>query len=182
MNNVKDSIIKMKNMSELILDLGYSALFLRDGRLLEEVEKMYQEISKLERDTMKILFKVKGSDEERVVIIDLIDEIKDVSKSALGIAKLSEVKKFPEIVKNILENTEERVITAEIGRSSSMNGKSLGEIKARTFTKANIIAIKRGDSWIFNIGKETVTRAGDLIIATGSASAREALKRFASKG
>lgn len=169
----------MKNMSEIMLDLSYSALFLKDKQLLKEVENMYAKMQTLERETLRFLFKVRESDEERIVIIDLIDEIKSVSKSALEIAKLINAQRFPEIVKNLLQETEERVITSTIGKKSSMNNKSLGTTKTKTFTKAQIIAIKREDSWTFNINKDTITKEGDILIAVGPKEAKDSLKRFA---
>jgi uncharacterized protein with PhoU and TrkA domain len=179
MSNVKENILKMKDMSELIIDLAYSALFLRDKVIAAQVEEMYKNIQELERDTMRLLFKTRESDKDRIVIIEIIDNIKDIAHSAVNISKLIDTE-LPSIIETVLSETDERIITATISRNSILSNHTIGENRIKENTKANIIAIKRGNSWLFNINKNTKLLQEDLIVATGSEEAHKLFKKVAS--
>ncbi len=178
MISIKDNIIKMKNMSELTLDLAYSAAFLKDIKLAKQVEELNNEIKKIEKDVLKLLFKIKENDEKRLLIIELIDSIKDISNSALNISKIARGNNYPEIIKNILSETQERIITCEIKKNSHLINKSLNETKFRTFTKTQILAIKRKNEWIFNVNKNTILKENDFLIGKGYEGSSKLVKDF----
>ena len=56
--NVKSNLLELKNLSEVILDLAYSSIFLEDKELADYVKELYEEIIELEIRTIEILFKV----------------------------------------------------------------------------------------------------------------------------
>ncbi|MBI2136548.1 hypothetical protein HYU06_05745 [Candidatus Woesearchaeota archaeon] len=179
MRNIKDNVLEMKNISELMVDLGYTAIFLKEPIILKEVEELHHTIKHLEEETVKILFKVRESDEQRMMLMDLIDYIKDIANSALQIAELSKAKELPDIVNDILESTDKRVIVEKILPKSTLSKKSVGAAKVATFTGARIIAIQRDDSWNFKINRDTILLPNDLVIATGSLEAGKLFKALA---
>lgn len=177
--NVKDNLMEMKNMSELILDLAYSALFLQDETIAAEVKEMYQDIRSLEDDTLKLLFRVKHlEDEERLVLIDMIDEIKDVAQNARSLAQIVEEHPHPAIVGDILGEADERVITVKIGEGSELVDMKTGRDHLSELTGANLVTVKRGKQYMFDIDELTV-KTGDTLIAVGSHAAAEELKNAA---
>ncbi|MEM4306788.1 MAG: TrkA C-terminal domain-containing protein [Candidatus Woesearchaeota archaeon] len=179
MPNIRENIRVMKDLSELIVDLAYSALFLHEPKIAEEVESLYDQIKLLEKETLKLLFRIKGSEEERIYIIELIDEIRDIAGCARRISYLSKGKVVPSIIKEILKETDERIILQTISARSSLAGKKIGEAEVKKHTRAHIIAIKRKGRWIFKVSRETRILPGDLLVAVGSKFAEEPLKRAA---
>ncbi len=178
--NVKDNLLEMKNLSELMNDLAYSALFLQDKKIASEVEELHGKIRRLEDETTKLLFKVKTlSDEERLVLMDLIDEIKDISGSAKRIAALCREKEFPSIIKDLLSETDERVITAKVSEKSALAGVETGRDHLSHATRAVLIAVKRGEKYVFHPEQITV-KPGDILIAVGPKAGETALKDLAS--
>lgn len=106
MANIKDNLFEMKNKSELIVDMAYSAVFTQDKRIVKRVEVAYEEIERLQEDTLKLLFKVSIPDEERIVMMEFADGIKDIANSAVRIANLALAKKLPTVLKDIFRDHE----------------------------------------------------------------------------
>jgi uncharacterized protein with PhoU and TrkA domain len=170
----------MKNISELMIDLAYSSLFLQDKTIANEVLKLHEKIKLVEKDTLKHIFKIRESAEERIKIIDMMDYVKDIANAAFNMCDLIKKGEFPQIIEDVLEETEERVITATINKNSVLCDKTIGEIKLRTFTRVNVISIKRGDKWIFNIDKKTLLKEGDFLVGVGTAEGENIFKKTAS--
>lgn len=178
--NIKENLLKMKNMTELMLDLAYSAVFLKDKAIAEKVKEMYNEIAALEESTLKMLFKIREPEEDRMFIVDLTDSMKDIANAALHIAELSESKERPSIVKDLLTESEERLITVKISPKSEYAKKTIDESHIRTNTRVSIIGIKRENKWIFNIDKNTKLMPNDEVIAVGTYNADKLFKKKAS--
>ncbi|MCX8147459.1 MAG: hypothetical protein N3D84_03260, partial [Candidatus Woesearchaeota archaeon] len=148
--NIKENLLKMKNMTEHMLDLAYSAVFLEDREILDEVKQMHFEMSILEENTLKMLFKVKESEADRLFLLDLIGSMKEISNAALHIGVLAE-KKAPSIVNEILKESHNKVISAKISSQSPYSNKTIGESKIWQETNVKILGVKRGKKWIFDI-------------------------------
>ncbi|MFO8016305.1 MAG: TrkA C-terminal domain-containing protein [Candidatus Woesearchaeota archaeon] len=176
--NIKENLLRMKDLTELMQDLAYSAVFLRDREIADKVKEMHKEVSMLEESTLKMLFRVKEPEDERMFIVDLLDSIKDMANASLHIAELSEGKR-PDIIKDIFRESNEKVITAKISAGSPYAKKTIGENAIRTDTGATIIGIKRKDSWIFNIDKDTKMMPGDEVIAVGTYNGDRTFKKRA---
>lgn len=173
MQNIKENLLRMKDLSETMLDLAYTAVFLLDKKLAKQVDEMNEEMKQIEEETLKILLKIKESDEERIGIIDLADYIRDVAQTAANIAHLPMTKDFGELARDFLEETDETIITGEISPDSEFANKPLGVSKIRSKTRVRILCIKRNGKWVFKIGKDTVLNPGDFVVAVGSPDAEE---------
>src|SRR3989344_2222544 len=110
MTNIKENLLEMKNITELMTDLAYSAVFLQDKTISSEVIKLYTKIKELEKDTFKLLFRIKESEEERMFIIDLASNIREQAFSSVRIAKLSHSPSSPSIVKDVFKESDKRII------------------------------------------------------------------------
>jgi uncharacterized protein with PhoU and TrkA domain len=174
--NIKENILKMKNLSELMVDLAYSALFLEEEVILNEVRDIHHQIKHLEEETLKMLFKIRETDEQRLVLMDLIDYIKDIANSALRIAELSESEELPPIVADILGSGDTRIIVEKVAPKSTLANKKLGDSKVGSYTGAKIIAIRRNNTVDCDVTRNTVIKENDELIATGSLEAGKLLK------
>lgn len=177
--NIKENLLRMKDMTELMLDLAYSAVFLRDKGIAEGVKQMHKEVLMLEDETLKMVFRVKEPDEHRMFLIDLTDSMRDIANAALYIAELSQ-NKMPPIVKDILTESNRVVINIKISPKSGYANKTIDESHIRTNTKATIIGVKRDEKWIFRIDKGMKLLPYDDVVAVGSYEADRMFKKYAS--
>lgn len=104
--NIKDNLLRMKQLSEHMVDLAYDAVFSQDRLLCNQVRKMYDELEQLEELTLKLLFKIKDSDEHRMYLIDIMDLMKEIADGARHIAQLVESRKAPDIVREVFSKPE----------------------------------------------------------------------------
>jgi len=176
MRNIKENILKMKNLSELMVDLAYSALFLEDESIHKEVEELHHDMKHMEEETIKMLFKIRETDEQRLVIMDLIDYIKDIANSALRIAELSKAKELPDIVKDVLGNSDTRIIVEKVSSKSTLANKKISETRVGSYTGTRIIAIRRKNGIDCEVRGSTIIKPDDELIATGSLEAGKLLK------
>ena len=103
MATIKDNLMQMKNTYELMVDLAYSALFLRNKRLIQQVLLKGEEMKRYEEETLKMLFRVKIPEGERLTIIDLMSSIMEISHAAKQIADLAKTKAYPPILRDVLK-------------------------------------------------------------------------------
>lgn len=178
--NIKENILQMKNMSELMLDLAYSAIFLGDERITREVDSLSEKIKQLENETVKYVFRIKESDEKRILLLDMVDHVKDIAIAARHIALLAKRSKdFPTVIKDILKDSDERVVAEKISSASSLGNTTVGQLKLRTHVGIRVIAVQRRDMWYFGITREFGLAAGDLLVAVCSAHAETLLHELA---
>ena len=104
MATIKDNLIQMKSTSELMVDLAYSAVFLRDKKLVEQVLGKYKYMEQLEENTLKLFFKVKIPEDEMVMLIGFMNSVIEIAESAKKIAELAGTKHYPSILYDILKN------------------------------------------------------------------------------
>lgn len=177
--NIKENLLEMKNMTELMLDLAYSAIFLKDKGIAERIKEMHNEVSLLEEETYKILFRVKEPEDVRMFIVDLTDSMKDIANAALHMAELAE-DRMPSIISDMLTESNERVISARVSAKSAYANRTIGENEIRTRTHVHIIGIKRKGIWLFNINKDMKLMPEDEIIAVGKRNADKVFRKVAS--
>jgi uncharacterized protein with PhoU and TrkA domain len=177
---VRELLREMKNLSELMIDLAYSAALFNDKELAEEVLELEKRIDTLayhlEMTTMVAARDAK--DAEALVGVSKVASATDkISDAAADIAAIvtQNIGVHP-IVSEIFERVEERLAKAKVHENSILVGKELGELELAPRMGVDIIAIFRGDDWIINPkGTETI-KAGDVLIARGTFEGLKKLK------
>ncbi|MBI5398336.1 hypothetical protein HZB03_02630 [Candidatus Woesearchaeota archaeon] len=178
--NIKENILQMKNVSELMLDLAYSAILLGDERITREVESLFEKIKLLEEETVRYVFRIKEADEKRILLLDMIDHVKDISIAARHIALLAKRgKDFPSVIKDVLKDSDERVVAERVNPASTLGNTTVGTLKLRTHVGIRVIAVQRRDMWYFGISREFSLAPGDIIVAVCSAHAEVILRELA---
>lgn len=180
MSTIKENLLKMKNLSELMTDLAYSAVFLRDKTITAEVEALYKQLRVLEEGTLKMLFRIRTPEEERIWMIDMMDSISEIGHCALRLADLTKVAAYPTIIRDVLKATDKRVLTESVARRSQLANRTIGESDVETKTKVRILAVMRKGRWNFKITRDLLLKPGDMIVAIGTAHAEKELHKLAS--
>ncbi len=172
----------MKNISELMVDLAYSALIYNNREIAEEVKYLEEKID----ETYNYILdeSIRQAVEERNpetagIIIRLATSIEAISDSAVQIADvvLRNIKPHP-IIRESIRESDITIVLGVVKKGSVLAGKTLGEINLASETGMWVIAIKRGKRWIFGPTENTKILVGDRLIAKGPIEGVEHFKRL----
>ncbi len=183
---VKDLLIEIKDTTELMVDLAYSAILFDNEDIAEEVLDLEEYTNELIRHlrVVSILAGRKAEEAEMVSsILQIASAAQKIGESAGDIATLVlRGFKLPrEMINEILLESEETLVRAEVAEDSEIAEKTLGEIKLHTKTGMRVIAIKRGFTWIFDPDKTTKIRKKDILFARGDISGVQDFLKLVSK-
>ena len=172
---VKDLIVEIRDTTELMVDLAYSAVLFDNEDIAEEVLELEEEVNELlnQLRIASILSARRIQDAEMVSsILQIAHSAHKISEAAGDIATLvlKGFKLSEEVVDQILLHSEETIVRATVSEDSELNGKTLGEVRLHTRTGMRVIAIKRGFEWIFDPKRDTKVYKGDVLFARGDIS------------
>ncbi len=169
--NLKDLLTEMKDTSELMVDLAYSAMVYHDEDIAEEVLRLEAKMNTLDYH-MKISAMLSTrrveEAEEMSGVLQVARASENISNAAGDIAKvvLNEMG-IPTELKMALREAEETIIRATVSEDSELNGRTLEDIELDTETGMWIIAIRRNDEWIYDPNHDTRIRSDDVLFARG---------------
>ncbi len=165
-------LLEFKENAELMVDLAYSSLLYDNRVIAREVDVletlMDREQNALERLAVEEVKNGESSVDRALVYIRLINALETIGDAAREIAdvELRDMDVHPVFQMSVRDS--ERTITAAIiSGESRFNGKTLKELDLPKEYGMWIIAIKRGNRWIYGPGAEVKITAGDWIIASG---------------
>jgi len=183
--SVRDLITEMKDLSELMIDLAYSAALFNSRPLAEEVIEMERRVDDLayRLDMSAMLATRDPKDAESLVAVSVVasaaDKISDAAGDIAAIV-LKEIGVHP-IVREAFEKVEERLTRVEIQKGSVWANKSLRDLELSAKMGVDIIAIRRNTDFIINPEKDELVLAGDVVIARGAPMGIEEFERLAGR-
>jgi uncharacterized protein with PhoU and TrkA domain len=181
--SIKDILIEMKNMSELMVDLAYSAMLFNSKDAAEEVIKLENKVNRLNYQIKKesLLAARTVEDAERLTaLLEVGEAAENIADSAKDIAELvlRDMRPHP-VFKMVMEESDETIMRVTVSEGSELIGSPLGELLLATRTGMTIIAIRRNESWIYGPDKNTVLAADDTLIAKGNETGGILLEKIA---
>lgn len=181
--SVKDILIEMKNLSELMVDLSYSALLFNSKDAAEEVIKLENKVNRLNYEIKKesLLAARSVEDAEKLTaLLEVGEAAESIANSAKDIADLvlKGIKPHP-VFKMVMEESDEIIVRVTIGGGSDLSEKSLGDLLLATRTGMRIIAIRRNESWIYGPDRNTILSEEDTLIAKGNEAGADFLEKLA---
>lgn len=169
--SVKDLLVEMKDTSELLIDLSYSAVLLNNESIAEEVLRLEERMDVLQlRARMSLLMAARNpSDAEALApVLGIVSGAEKISDATGDIAKVViEDIGLPSAMRTALPEAVETLVRTSVSESSSYTGRSLLDINLESETGVRVIAIRRGDHWILNPGPDTALEAGDVTLLRG---------------
>jgi len=177
---VKDLMTEMKNISELIIDLAYSAVLFDSEEIAEEVKYLEVRMDKLNYDIRIMAMmgaRTKEDAEQLAGILQVAQASEKISNTAGDIVLLIKDKNRP-ILSRILNNADEKIFRVKISSNSEACDKNIGELKIESETGMRIIAIRRNDFWIYNPQSDVILKADDWLISRGSDEGYVDLDKF----
>jgi uncharacterized protein with PhoU and TrkA domain len=180
---VRELFLEMKNLSELMIDLAYSAALFNDRELAEDILELEDRVDTLDYLLeMTIMIAARDAhDAEALTGVSTAASAADkISDAAADIAAIvtQNIGVHP-LVSQVFEKVEERLMQAKVSADSSLVGKRVGELDLAARMGVDIIAIHRDKDWIINPDKTEKIRSGDVLIARGVHSGIKEFKELA---
>ena len=169
--SVKDLLVEMKDTSELLIDLAYSAVLHGSEDVAREVLALEEKMDVLQmRARMSLMMAARNPDEVEALapVLGLAAGADRISDAAGDIAKIVlEDIGLPEAMRAALPEAVETLVRGTVAPASPYVDRTLLDINLESDTGVRVLAIHRGDDWILNPGPETVIRADDRLILRG---------------
>jgi uncharacterized protein with PhoU and TrkA domain len=179
---IEDKILRMKDTSELMIDLAYSALLYNNKQIAQEVYHLEEIIDNLYQEIQynAVSTTAKNNPNVALTMIRLATSIEMIADSARGIADvvLRDIEPHP-ILKMSIRESDVIITKTQVNPGSSLTNCTLGNIKLASETGMWVIAIRRGDEWIFGPDENTGINPGDILIARGPGEGEKSLLRLA---
>ncbi len=175
--------VELKDTSELMMDLAYSALMLNSKELAEEVMRIEERIDQLHTNFELLALTSDFKKEEAPGFLGLIRLGVATEKIADAAADMAEVvlrgvEPHP-ILQLTIKEAEETVTQACVTSDSSLVGKTLKEARVHDDTGMWVLVIKRDDTCL-RPRPDSKILVGDVLVASGYAEGADALKKLAS--
>jgi uncharacterized protein with PhoU and TrkA domain len=101
-------------------------------------------------------------------LLHLASATEVVSDAALGIAEvvLRDVD-MPAVYAEALDNADEIITSARVGEDGELVGTTTEDLLTNFQTGMVVLAIRRGDDWLYDPAPESTLQAGDVLYACG---------------
>ncbi len=173
---ITQDLVELKDTSEMMMDLAYSALLLNSRYLAEEVRLLEDKVDRLHTEFELLVLSSRAESQETRGLLGLIRMGVVTERIADAAAEIAEVvlrggEPHP-VLSMVIQDAEETVETAELGEGSLLTGKTLKEARIPEETGMWVLVVKRGDRWI-RPRPDLVLQLGDVVIASGYAEGEE---------
>jgi len=177
---VKELLTEMKDISELIIDLAYSAVLFDNEEIAEEVKYLDVRMDKLNYDIRMMAMmaaRTKEDAEQLAGILQVAEAAESISNAAGDIVLMLKDKTRP-ILPRILSKADEKLFRIKVSSNSKACGQKIGDLRVESETGMRIIAIRREDCWIYNPRSDTSVQADDWLITRGTDEGYKDLSKF----
>lgn len=180
--NLAEMFAELKDTSELMVDLAYSALLCGSEEIANQVIEMEERMDKLHTDFELAVLKLKETRPAKGLLglIRLSLAAEDIADAANMMALIVKkgVRAHP-VVWMAFEKAEETIVATEVAEESPLRGKNLGELGLEDDIGMRVIAVRRGGRWTYNPQDPFVIEKGDLLVVRGYVEGRERLLSLA---
>lgn len=169
--NVRDTLVDLKDTAELAVDLAYAAaLYGHDGlaEVVHELEARADSLQYPAKISLMLAAK-RAQDAERLVgVIQIVDAAVQITNAAADIAAivLDDVG-LPNEIRAGLPEADEALVRATITDSSPLVDRSLADLQFETETGVDVLAIRRAGNWRIAPDPDTILQADDVLVGSG---------------
>jgi uncharacterized protein with PhoU and TrkA domain len=188
-----DSVVLMKDMSELAVDLAYGSMLYDSEALAEEVLELEAEVDALQSRFEAWILQAAAEVDDPVSLrglVHLATATEVISDAAVEISEgvLRGLGTHPVIAEAVWES-DEVIVRYTVSPEGPLDGGTLGSATVETETGMRVIAVRRGhpessatageSDWVVSPGPDTRLQAGDRFVAKGTRSGAGRLAELA---
>lgn len=174
-----DTLIEMKNLSEVAVGLAYSALVYRDRSLAAEVRHLEDRLDEMNHRLELWVLRSATDGVDPAPLRGLLhlaaaaEDIGDQAQSMVWMVERST--ELHPVLAVALGDTDEVVVRMPVGPGASVHGQTLGEIELPIEPGYTVLAIEREGRYWYRPRRHVEIREGDSILASGPEEGRAAL-------
>lgn len=177
-----DTLVEMKNISEVAVGLAYSALVFRDPGLAAEVRQLEDRLDEM-KDRLEVWVLRAARDDLDPSplrgLLHLSQAAEDIGDAAQQMVWLVEEQEDVHPILGIaLGETDEVVVKFPVAPEARADGASLGSLRLNLEPGFSVLAVQRGGRYFYRPRGAVVLRAGDQVIASGPEEGRHILARL----
>ena len=178
-----DTIVHMKNLSELAVDLAYSSVLFDSAELAEEVRNLEVEVDALQSRFEAWTLRAAADAEDPVVLRGLIRlgvSTEVISDAAIDISEgvLRDIDVHP-VVQLAVQESDEIITRVEVEPGSDLDGRAVTGGVPDVESTMSVIAIRRpGEGWLLVADADAQLQGGDVLISKGTRTAAEAFQEL----
>ncbi|AGB36091.1 potassium channel family protein [Natronococcus occultus] len=178
-----DTIIHMKNLSELAIDLAYSSVLFDSEALAEEVRNLEVEVDAMQSRFEAWTLRAAGDAPDPVALRGLIrlgTSTEVISDAAIDLSEgvFRDIEVHP-VVGMAVEESDEIITRIEVESGSDLDGTAITAGVPETEPTMSVIAIRRPDEgWLLVGDADAEIHGGDVLIAKGTRTAAGAFEEL----
>jgi uncharacterized protein with PhoU and TrkA domain len=176
-------LAESKDLSELMVDLAYAALYFGDPDMAEEIDELEDRMSDLvhEMRAVSVLAARHPKEAEAMAsVLQVISSIERIGNSAVDIARIVTHRLgIPRELVADLSNAEEVSHRVRIREGSHLARRPLAALELPVQTGMRVMAIRRERDWITDVDGEVICLPGDVIFLRGSPAGIPRLRELA---
>jgi uncharacterized protein with PhoU and TrkA domain len=174
-----DTLVEMKNLSEVAIGLAYSALIYRDRSLAAEVRHLEDRLDQMNQrlELWVLRCATDGADPAPLRgLLHLGQAAEDIGDQARSMVWMIEQSSdLHPVIGIALGDTDDIVVRMPVGPGAEVHGRSLAQLELPIEPGFNILAIEREGRYWYRPRKHVELREGDLVLASGPEEGRVAL-------
>jgi uncharacterized protein with PhoU and TrkA domain len=181
--NLRAMLAEVKDLSELMVDLAYAALYFGDPDMAEEVGALEERMDALVHDMRSVCVMAARNPREAdamASVLQVISAIERIANAAVDIARIVTHRLgIPRELVADLSNAEEVSHRVRVRDGSHLARRPLVDLELPVQTGMRIVAIRRDREWITDVEGEEILLPGDVLFLRGSPAGITRLRELA---
>ncbi len=181
--NLKTMLSEAKDTSELMIDLGYAAVYFGDTAMAEEVDELENQLSDLIHEMRAICVLAARSPRDAdamASVLQVVSAIERLGNAAVDIARIVTRRLgIPRALVADLSQAEEISHRVRVRESSAMAHHALADLELPVEVGMRVVALRRGREWNTEIEGDMVLLPGDVLFLQGAAAGIAELRELA---
>ncbi len=181
--NLKVMLSEAKDTSELMIDLGYAAVYFGDAAMGEEVDELETRLSALVHEMRAVCVLAARSPRDAdamASVLQVVGSIERLGNVAVDISHIVTRRVgIPRALIADLSQAEEISHRVRIRDDSAMAHRALADLELPVEVGMRVVAIRREHDWITDVDGDVVLLPGDILFLQGAGAGVEELRTLA---
>ncbi len=181
--NLKTLLSEAKDISELMVDIAYAALYYGEADMAAEVDELGERLVDLTHDmrTMCVVSARSPRDADAMAsVLDVVSAIERIGLAAMDIGRIvSHRLGIPPALVADLAAAEEVSHEARVRDGSEMAHRCIGDLELPTELGMGIVALRRQGEWVTDPEDVVILLPGDTVLARGAGAGVAGLRALA---
>src|SRR5919206_4077496 len=181
--NLKEMLSEAKDTSELMIDLGYAAVYFSDIAMAEEVYELENRLSDLVHEMRAVCVLAARSPRDAdamASVLQVVGAIERLGNAAVDIGRIVTHRLgIPRALVADLSMAEEISHRVRIREDSQMAHRALADLELPVEVGMRVVAIRRDREWITDVEGDQILLPGDVLFLQGTADGIAELRTLA---